>query len=254
MITKSPCDLPGLSCIRCLYSCHCNQRDTTSKKCNNCWCSFVACVCLFSVLGLYFVWSIQNESHNFNEYAFRFIGVWFNWSVAVLVVFIILTSYSSVLLLLAFCHLAAHEQMNLHWIHKVLLFLTAVIVSLFIIYLDLKFSEQWNTIYISLKVTAPFIHIGVVLGFSFLAWLVTDTYYRTKKIVLKIIVVDAYLAVMVVLYLIPLVLTRHIVPPCLTNKIPPKPLIVGHRGAPMVAKETVGENLALPFVECAEVF
>lgn len=183
------------------------------------------------------MWSIQNESHNFNEYAFRFIGVWFNWSISVLVLFIVLASYSSLLLLLALCHLVAHEPLKLHWIHKILLFLTAVIVSLFITYLDLKFSEQWNTICISLKVTAPFIHIGVVLGFSFLAWLVTDIYYRTQKIVFKVLVVDGYLAVMVVLFLIPLVITNRVAPPCLKSQIPPKPLLVGHRGAPMLAPE-----------------
>ncbi|XP_074691723.1 glycerophosphoinositol inositolphosphodiesterase GDPD2 isoform X3 [Strix aluco] len=101
--------------------------------------------------------------------------------------------------------------------------------------LGIKWAEEWKSARISLQATGPFLHIGIVGGMTLLAWPLASFIYRTRNRGLKVFLLLVYCMVMIALYLAPLGITS----PCIMeeNQLPPKPALVGHRGAPMLAPE-----------------
>ncbi|KAM9599720.1 glycerophosphoinositol inositolphosphodiesterase GDPD2 isoform 2-T4 [Morphnus guianensis] len=118
---------------------------------------------------------------------------------------------------------------------QTLLILTALVVAAAFIGLGIKWAEEWRSARVSLQATGPFLHIGIVGGMTLLAWPLASFIYRTHNTGLKVFLLLVYCTVMIALYLAPLGITS----PCIMeeNQLPPKPALVGHRGAPMLAPE-----------------
>ncbi|XP_029463112.1 glycerophosphoinositol inositolphosphodiesterase GDPD2 [Rhinatrema bivittatum] len=233
------CDC-GQFCVGCLMGSHsCNWRDRKkqrgSKCCDSIWFILTLCTFLFTLVWFYVLLIALNDFHNFNEEIFRNQGVWMDWSVIFLILTSILVTYSSLLLLLSLALICCGKPLDLHWFHKILLVFTVLIVVACIVGLDLKWKEEWAAAYISLQATAPFLHIGAVAGVTFLAWVISGFFYHTKQKALRVSVLLLYLCVVITLYLLPLLIRS----PCIMEPIllPPKPHLMGHRGAPMVAPE-----------------
>ncbi|NXP40502.1 GDPD2 inositolphosphodiesterase, partial [Leiothrix lutea] len=202
------------------------------------WFLFLFCVFLFTLVWLYFAVIILNDFHNFNEFIFRERKLWLDWSLVLLIATAVLISYSSVLLVLALFLQLCGQPLKLHWVHKVLLILTALVVAAAFTGLGIKWAEEWKSARISLQATGPFLHIGAVGGMTLLAWPLASFIYRTHSTGLKVFVLLVFWAVMIALYLAPLGITS----PCIMeqNQLPPKPALVGHRGAPMVSDQHPG--------------
>uniref|UniRef100_A0A8C0HCR2 Glycerophosphodiester phosphodiesterase domain containing 4 n=1 Tax=Chelonoidis abingdonii TaxID=106734 RepID=A0A8C0HCR2_CHEAB len=85
------------------------------------------------------------------------------------------------------------------------------------------------------QVTAPYLHIGAIAAMVLLSWPVALHAFRTNKKVIQAIIIGPYLAILVVLFLIPLGMYS----PCIREMgtLGPKPALIGHRGAPMLAPE-----------------
>uniref|UniRef100_A0A452SY58 Glycerophosphodiester phosphodiesterase domain containing 2 n=1 Tax=Ursus maritimus TaxID=29073 RepID=A0A452SY58_URSMA len=85
------------------------------------------------------------------------------------------------------------------------------------------------------QATAPFLHIGAVAGITLLAWPVADTFYRIHRRGPKTLLLFLFFGVSLAVYLAPLCISS----PCIMEPrdLPPKPGLVGHRGAPMLAPE-----------------
>ncbi|NWT62787.1 GDPD2 inositolphosphodiesterase, partial [Erythrocercus mccallii] len=115
---------------------------------------------------------------------------------------------------------------------QILLILTALVVAAAFTGLGIKWAEEWKSARISLQATGPFLHIGIVGGMTLLAWPLASFIYRTRSTGVKVFVLLVFCAAMIALYLAPLGITS----PCIMeeNQLPPKPALVGHRGAPMV--------------------
>ncbi|KFW88732.1 Glycerophosphoinositol inositolphosphodiesterase GDPD2, partial [Phalacrocorax carbo] len=199
------------------------------------WFLFLFCVFLFTLVWLYFTIIILNDFHNFNEFIFRQRKLWLDWSLVLLIGTAVLITYSAVLLVLALCLQLCGQPLKLHWLHKTLLILTALVVAAAFTGLGIKWAEEWRSAYISLQATGPFLHIGIVVGMTLLAWPLASFIYRTRNTGLKVFLLLVYCMVMIALYLAPLGITS----PCIMeeNQLPPKPALVGHRGAPMLAPE-----------------
>ncbi|XP_078401172.1 glycerophosphodiester phosphodiesterase domain-containing protein 5 isoform X3 [Cetorhinus maximus] len=86
-----------------------------------------------------------------------------------------------------------------------------------------------------LLVTAPYLHIGAVAAMTVLAWPVGQHFARVNRKVPRAFIVSVYFAVLLFLYLVPLGMYS----PCIKEKgtLGPKPAVIGHRGAPMLAPE-----------------
>ncbi|KGL77047.1 Glycerophosphoinositol inositolphosphodiesterase GDPD2 [Tinamus guttatus] len=245
------CCRPCATCLLCLYSCRWisarkeKRKGLRTTKCDCSWFLFLFCVFLFTLVWLYFAIVILNDFHNFNEFIFKQRKLWLDWSLLLLVATAVLITYSAVLLVLALCLQLCGQPLKLHWVHKSLLIVTALVVAAAFTGLGIKWAEEWRSARISLQATGPFLHIGIVGGMTLLAWPLASFTYRSRRAgpppalgtraPLKVFLLLMYSTVMVALYLSPLVITS----PCIMeeNQLPPKPALVGHRGAPMLAPE-----------------
>ncbi|KAM9274181.1 glycerophosphoinositol inositolphosphodiesterase GDPD2 [Morus bassanus] len=235
------CCRPCATCLLCLYSCQWitakkeKRKGLRTTKCDCSWFLFLFCVFLFTLVWLYFTIIILNDFHNFNEFIFKQRKLWLDWSLVLLIATAVLITYSAVLLVLALCLQLCGQPLKLHWLHKTLLILTALVVAAAFTGLGIKWAEEWRSARISLQATGPFLHIGIVGGMTLLAWPLASFIYRTCNTGLKVFLLLVYCTVMIALYLAPLGITS----PCIMeeNQLPPKPALVGHRGAPMLAPE-----------------
>ncbi|XP_042335803.1 glycerophosphoinositol inositolphosphodiesterase GDPD2 isoform X2 [Sceloporus undulatus] len=225
------------TCLLGFYTCRWsrNKKGLATSKCDCAWVFFLFFVCLFTLAWLYFALVTLNDFHNLNEFIFRKTDWWLDWSVVMISATATLVTYSSLLLVLAICLQLCHQPLNLHWLHKGLLVLTVLAVAAAFVGLEVQWSEQWESARISLQALGPFLHIGAVVGMTFLAWPVASCFYRTSHTALKILLLLVYLGAVLALYLAPLGIDS----PCLMepSQLPPKPALFGHRGAPMLAPE-----------------
>ncbi|PKU31329.1 glycerophosphoinositol inositolphosphodiesterase gdpd2 [Limosa lapponica baueri] len=239
MACSPGCCHPCATCLLCLYSCHWvtakKRKGLKTTKCDCSWFLFLFCVFLFMLVWLYFAIIILNDFHNFNEFIFKQRKLWLDWSLVLLIATAVLITYSAALLVLALCLQLCGQPLKLHWLHKILLILSALVVAAAFTGLGIKWAEEWRSARISLQATGPFLHIGIVGGMTLLAWPLASFIYRTHNTGLKVFLLLVYSAVMIALYLAPLGITS----PCIMeeNQLPPKPALVGHRGAPMVSDQ-----------------
>ncbi|XP_075691786.1 glycerophosphoinositol inositolphosphodiesterase GDPD2 [Rhinoderma darwinii] len=223
-------------CLTCFYSCSSKRvKREIPSTCGCVWVLLLFSVFLFTLIWLYVTLILKNDIHNFNEEIFRLIGFWQDWSVVLITVAAVLASYCLVLLLLSMCLLVSAQPLNLHWLHKIIICFCVLLVSLGIIGLYLKWGIEWKAVAISLQATSPFLHIGAVIGVSALAWVLAGYFWETKNKVLKCLLPMVYIILVCALFVSPLFISS----PCImkASELPPKPGLIGHRGAPMLAPE-----------------
>uniref|UniRef100_A0A3Q4HMV3 Glycerophosphodiester phosphodiesterase domain containing 5b n=1 Tax=Neolamprologus brichardi TaxID=32507 RepID=A0A3Q4HMV3_NEOBR len=83
--------------------------------------------------------------------------------------------------------------------------------------------------------TGPFLHIGALAAVTALSWIVAGQVTRAEKMMFQVVVVLLYVSVLLALYMVPL----HITSPCIMDPatLKPRPAVIGHQGAPMLAPE-----------------
>ncbi|XP_036127212.1 glycerophosphoinositol inositolphosphodiesterase GDPD2 [Molossus molossus] len=224
--------------IHCLYSCHwrkCPKERMQTSQCEYTWCGLVFLTCLLSLGWLYIGLILLNDLHNFNEFLFRHWGHWMDWSLALTLFVSLLVTYASLLLLLAVLLWLCGQPLHLYGVHKVLLLLTALLIFLGLVVLDIRWQQEWLSVRLSLWATAPFLHIGAVVCVTLLAWPVAENFYRLHRRGQKIALLLLFFTMVLAIYLTPLCISS----PCIMEPkdLPSKPGLVGHRGAPMLAPE-----------------
>ncbi|GAB1292366.1 Glycerophosphodiester phosphodiesterase domain-containing protein 5 [Apodemus speciosus] len=198
---------------------------------------FLLLVCTFSLTltWLYFWWGVHNDYDEFNWYLYNRMGYWSDWSVPILVTTAAAFTYIAGLLVLALCHIAVGQQMNLHWIHKMglVVILASTVVAMSAV--AQLWEEEWEVLLISLQGTAPFLHIGALVAITALSWIVAGQFARAERSSSQLTILCTFFAVVFTFYLIPLTISS----PCIMEKkdLGPKPALIGHRGAPMLAPE-----------------
>ncbi|XP_025933947.1 glycerophosphodiester phosphodiesterase domain-containing protein 4 [Apteryx rowi] len=234
---------PFISCLAGFYSCRWKRYQRRRTEPGKCCCKTRECLFFpllvgafcFSLVFLYMWGEAKNDYNNFDWYNYGNLGFWFLWSVVLLIVAAILFMYITLLLVLAMCLLAEGQQLYLHWSHKIGTFLVLgfSITALFI--LSVLWGDQWKTVLLSFQITAPYLHIGAITIMVLLSWPVALHAIRTDKKVVQVIIVGPYLAILLFLFLIPLGMYS----PCIreVGTLGPKPALIGHRGAPMLAPE-----------------
>ncbi|XP_025953711.2 glycerophosphodiester phosphodiesterase domain-containing protein 4 [Dromaius novaehollandiae] len=234
---------PFISCLAGFYSCRWKRYQRRRTEPGKCCCKTRECMFFpllvgafcFSLVFLYMWGEAKNDYNNFDWYNYGNLGFWFLWSVVLLIVAAILFMYITLLLVLAMCLLAEGQQLYLHWSHKIGTFLVLgfSITALFI--LSVLWGDQWKTVRLSFQITAPYLHIAAITIMVLLSWPVALHAIRTDKKVVQVIIVGPYLAILLFLFLIPLGMYS----PCIreVGTLGPKPALIGHRGAPMLAPE-----------------
>ncbi|XP_066846083.1 glycerophosphodiester phosphodiesterase domain-containing protein 5 isoform X1 [Anser cygnoides] len=234
---------PFISCLAGFYSCRWKRYQRRRTEPGKCCCKTRECVFFpllvgafcFSLVFLYMWGEAKNDYNNFDWYNYGNLGFWFLWSLVLLVVAAILFMYIALLLVLAMCLLAEGQQLYLHWSHKIGTFLVLgfSITALFI--LSVLWGDQWKTVRLSFQITAPYLHIGAITIMVLLSWPMALYAIRADKKVVQVVIVGPYLAILLFLFLIPLGMYS----PCIREEgtLGPKPALIGHRGAPMLAPE-----------------
>uniref|UniRef100_A0A8C7GXL7 Glycerophosphodiester phosphodiesterase domain containing 5 n=1 Tax=Oncorhynchus kisutch TaxID=8019 RepID=A0A8C7GXL7_ONCKI len=205
-----------LSCLTGIYGCRWKRyqrsHDDTTK-----W-EFLWSLILFFTFSLllvwfYFWWEAHNDYNEFNWFLYNRSGEWIDGTVPILATTAAGFTYIAFLMILALCHIAVGQQLNLHWLHKVML--KCAICGVF--------------------ATGPFLHLGALVAVTALAWLVAGQVARSEKTMFQVVVLLLYLSVLLGLYMAPLSITS----PCIMDhaNLTPRPDVIGHQGAPMLAPE-----------------
>ncbi|XP_053780322.1 glycerophosphodiester phosphodiesterase domain-containing protein 5 isoform X3 [Desmodus rotundus] len=162
-------------------------------------------------------------------------GYWSDWSVPILMTTATAFTYIAGLLVLALCHIAVGQQMSLHWLHKMGLVVILVSTVVAMSAVAQLWEDEWEVLLISLQGTAPFLHMGALAALTALSWIVAGQFARAERSSSQMAILCTFFAVVFALYLAPLTFSS----PCIMEKkdLGPKPALIGHRGAPMLAPE-----------------
>ncbi|KAK2848972.1 hypothetical protein Q5P01_008806 [Channa striata] len=223
-------------CSRGLYSCHWRKSAKKEKrKYGCCWFSFVTLVSLLSLCWMYICLVAFNDREDINWKVFTKLKHWVNWFMVLIVIYAVITTYCVLLLLFALLQVALGERLDLHWLHKVSLFIGVTIIALGIMGISIKWRQEWPVVPLSLQITAPYLQFGAVGALTLLSSFVFRSFHRAKK-GLQILIAVVFVTVSAAIFLCPLYLHRTC--PCLIeSELPDKPKLFGHRGAPMLAPE-----------------
>uniref|UniRef100_A0A8C7CQF3 Glycerophosphodiester phosphodiesterase domain containing 5 n=1 Tax=Oncorhynchus kisutch TaxID=8019 RepID=A0A8C7CQF3_ONCKI len=217
-----------LSCLTGIYGCRWKRyqrsHDDTTK-----W-EFLWSLILFFTFSLllvwfYFWWEAHNDYNEFNWFLYNRSGEWSDGTVPILATTAAGFTYIAFLMILALCHIAVGQQLNLHWLHKVMLkFKVGRLHTL-----RLEMGVLWSPV----QATGPFLHLGALVAVTALAWLVAGQIACTEKISKQLDTTPT--VVLLGLYMAPLSITS----PCIMDhaNLTPRPDVIGHQGAPMLAPE-----------------
>ncbi|XP_019901362.2 glycerophosphoinositol inositolphosphodiesterase GDPD2 isoform X2 [Esox lucius] len=229
-------DSCGRICCRGLYSCYWKHPSERKRKCSCCWFGLVTVVSLLSLCWMYVCLTTFNDREDVNWKAFSILRRWVNWFLVLIILSALLTVYFLLLLAFALFQLALKEPLDLHCLHKAFLFVGVVFMALGATGISILWKVEWHTVLLSLQATAPFLQMGGVGALTLVSWVVFRGFHRARRTVSKIFVMAVFLGVSVAIFLSPLLIQS----PCLMEpkqRLPPKPNLIGHRGAPMLAPE-----------------
>ncbi|XP_034400200.1 glycerophosphoinositol inositolphosphodiesterase GDPD2 isoform X2 [Cyclopterus lumpus] len=231
----SPDDSCGRVCSRGLYSCHWKHSSIPKRKHALCWFSVVTVVSLLSLSWMYICLVTFNDRDDVNWEGFANLKRWVNWFMVLIIISAVLTSYCVLLLLFALVQVALGEPLNLHWLHKIFLFFGVIFITFGVTGICLKWQREWPTVPLSLQATAPFLQFGAVAALTLLSLFVFQGFHMAEGKWSKFLIAVIFVVLSAAIFLCPLCIHS----PCLIepNKLPEKPKLFGHRGAPMLAPE-----------------
>ncbi|XP_054830880.1 glycerophosphodiester phosphodiesterase domain-containing protein 5 isoform X2 [Eublepharis macularius] len=238
-----------LSCLTGIYGCRWKRyqrsHDDTTKW-ERLWFLILTFTFFLTLVWFYFWWEVHNDYNEINWFLYNRMGYWSDWSIPILVSTAAGFTYITALLILALCHIAVGQQLNLHWIHKIGLVTTLIVTVITMCSIAQLWDDEWDMVIISLQATAPFLHIGALVAVTALSWLISGQFARAERAGSQMLMFTAYFAVVIGLYLLPLTIYS----PCFMEKkdLGPKPTIIGHQGAPKLAPE----NTLMSFQKAVE--
>uniref|UniRef100_A0AAQ5YNN9 GP-PDE domain-containing protein n=1 Tax=Amphiprion ocellaris TaxID=80972 RepID=A0AAQ5YNN9_AMPOC len=199
-----------LSCITGIYGCRWKRyqrsHDDTTKW-ELLWSLILLLTFCLLLVWFYFWWEAHNDYNEFNWFLYNRSGEWSDGTVPILTTTAAGFTYIAFLMVLALCHIALGQQLNLHWLHKVLC-----------------------------QMCGPFLHIGALAAVTALSWIVAGQVARAEKTYGYNLGCTRFLTLVLLgLYVVPLYITS----PCIMDPdtLKPRPDVIGHQGAPMLAPE-----------------
>ncbi|KAL0974149.1 hypothetical protein UPYG_G00216280 [Umbra pygmaea] len=203
----------------------------------SCWrISVITVLSLLTLTWLYVSLIAFNDREDINWKAFFILNQRMNWFLVLLVISALLAIYSLLLLVFTLFQLALKEPLDLHCVHKFFLFVAVVFIAMGTALMTKCWAKEWATVHLSFQATAPFLQLGGVGALTLVSWLVFHGFHKARRAVSKVLIMLVFLGVSVVIFLSPLFIQS----PCLMEEgdvLPPKPGLIGHRGAPMLAPE-----------------
>ncbi|XP_036380258.1 glycerophosphodiester phosphodiesterase domain-containing protein 5-like [Megalops cyprinoides] len=227
-----------LSCLTGIYGCRWKRYQRSHDDSTKWECMWFVILCSTFFLLLvwsYFWWGAQNDYNEFNWSLFNRSGEWSDGTIPILATTAAGFTYITFLMILALCHIAVGQQLNLYWLHKIGVTAALMTTITGVISMDELWGEEWDVVLISLQATGPFLHLGALAAVTALGGLVACHVIRAEKTRFQLFLLLLYLSVLLALYLAPLTITS----PCLMDRdsLKQRPDVIGHRGVPMLAPE-----------------
>ncbi|XP_045885779.1 glycerophosphoinositol inositolphosphodiesterase GDPD2 [Micropterus dolomieu] len=222
-------------CSRGYYSCRWKHLSENNRKCACCWFSVVTVVSLLSLCWIYICLVTFNDQDDVNWHSFTKLKWWVNWFMVLIIISAVLTSYCVLLLLFALFQVALGESLDLHWLHKIFLFLGVTLIACGVAGISCMWEKEWPTVLLSLQATAPFLQFGAVGALTLLSPFILRGFHTAMEKWPKFLMAVVFVAMSAAIFVCPLFISS----PCLIKRteLPEKPKLIGHRGAPMLAPE-----------------
>lgn len=230
-----------LSCLTGIYGCRWKRYQRSHDDSSKWECSWFLILCssfLLLLVWSYFWLEAHNDYNEFNWLLYNRSGEWSDSTVPILTTTLVGFSYTAFLMILALCHIALGQQLNLYWIHKIGVLAVLLTTITGVVSIDDLWRDEWDIVLISLQSTGPFLHIGAVAAVTALGWLVAGHIVRGERTRFQALLLLLYICVLLALYLAPLTISS----PCIMDRanLKPRPAVIGRRGAPMLAPENTG--------------
>ncbi|ESP01708.1 hypothetical protein LOTGIDRAFT_225182 [Lottia gigantea] len=211
------------------------QSTRDSRKRDLLWFTLFVITFLFIIFYFYFWLIAKNSFDDLNWQMFKLIKSWVPWYKIMLGLTCAAFGYMFIVMFLYLCHAYHGHQLYIHPIHIVLIIATLLCCVAMCIALDNQWATQFYVLYLSLKVTGPFLQIGTVILLTSLTWLIAGQWYKIRNLAIKWSLLLFFIIIMVGLYITPL----YIKSPCVISieELPPKPKLLSHRGASRIAPE-----------------
>ncbi|XP_071949551.1 glycerophosphoinositol inositolphosphodiesterase GDPD2-like isoform X2 [Antedon mediterranea] len=232
------CSCFGAITTRC-YSCRKRQRYRRKRKpskCERVWFVFLIFTFLVALVNSFYLFSVSNDSNEFNLYVWKTFEVWFPLYIIVLSVACVLFGYVALLLLFGIISVCLHQRLCMHVIHKVLIcfvFVYHVAILTLFTFLD---PVLWILASRYFQFSGPFLHLIAVVFVTIVTWFVAAGLgvLCSRGVTIRDMTL-VYLLLLIGLYITPIFIKS----PCIMDysDTPDKPLIFAHKGAEMLAPE-----------------
>uniref|UniRef100_A0A8C2IHT6 Glycerophosphodiester phosphodiesterase domain containing 5a n=1 Tax=Cyprinus carpio TaxID=7962 RepID=A0A8C2IHT6_CYPCA len=219
-----------LSCLTGIYGCRWKRYQRSHDDSSKWECSWFFLLCCSFLLLL--VWSYFWLEAPLIIVCTR---TYFNIFLIYIFCYIQNVFFFITFIILALCHIALGQQLNLYWIHKIVVLAILLTTITGVVSIDNFWQDEWDIVVISLQFTGPFLHIGALAAVTALGWVIASQVVRVERSRLQVVMLVIYVSVLLVLYLVPLCISS----PCIMDlsKLGPRPAVIGRRGAPMLAPE-----------------
>ena len=231
------------SFMRWVNGCYSCQRDndsppptTKSLKIEAFFFGILIFVFAIAVIWIYCIAILENESNEVNWFLFGQFHTWINWFVFFIFLSVLISLYPILLCLAGLCSVL---QKPMHVCHKVFVSIALFIVIVGLIVICGVFPGLSSYLLIpisnSLEVTAFFLQIFGLIIWTAFAFYVKFWQHRIESPLVKKCIYAAYWSFFIFLLIIPSWSSS----PCVGSSAftNPKPLLIGHRGAPILAPE-----------------
>ena len=187
---------------------------------------------LAAVIWLYSISIFENDSNEVNWFFFQQFHSWFNWFLLFIIISAVISAY---IFPLYIAGLFNALRKSIHLCHKIFIFVCLFIIIAAFVAISIFYPEFWPLLSSSLEVTAFFLQLFATIIWTIFVIYVGLWIQHVESLLVRKCTYVAYWLVFVFFLTIPIWAPS----PCVgshtfTN---PKPLIIGHRGAPTLAPE-----------------
>ncbi|CAG2232340.1 unnamed protein product [Mytilus edulis] len=148
---------------------------------------------LFIDFLLYYVLIAKNDVYNLNWYMFWEFKKWISMHTILLAVVVTLFCYLFLLMILSVCHVINGHQLYTHPVHIVFVVLCLCFCIAVTVVLDELWKTEWAVVWLSLKITGPFLQIGVVTLMTALTWIIAKQWLTLSTCCVQFVWLTVYL-------------------------------------------------------------
>uniref|UniRef100_A0A3B3XTL9 GP-PDE domain-containing protein n=1 Tax=Poecilia mexicana TaxID=48701 RepID=A0A3B3XTL9_9TELE len=222
-----------LSLVTGIYGCRWKRYQRSqdeSSKWECAWFTILSSSFLLLLFWTYFWLVAQNDFNDFNWLVYNHSGEWRDETIPIVTSTTVGFIYITFLLVTAFPK--PLNVADLHFRTTIGVLATLLTIVSGFVSVDDVWGDEWEIILVSLQFTAPFLHIGGLVTLTAVSWLIAGYVVRKERssnCSMHLLITLLALCLAPLTFTCPCIMDRHV--------LKPPPVIIGRRGAPMLAPE-----------------